>query len=200
MSSDKQIWKPGTMLNPVPVVMVSCGTFGIKSNIITVAWTGTICTKPPMVSISVRKERFSYDLIRNTGKFVINLVSKELVRAADWCGCRSGRNFDKFAEMKLTAKKAETSDCPVISESPVNIECSVVNVLELGSHDLFIAKIDSVDVADYLIDTDTGALKLERANLAVYCHGYYYEMGQELGKFGYSVKKTVKSISKLSKK
>lgn len=200
MSKDKQIWKPGTMLNPVPVVMVSCGDINNKTNIITIAWTGTICTHPAMVSISIRKSRFSYDLIKNSGKFVINLVSEDLISAADWCGVRSGKNYDKFSEMKLTPLKSENSDCPLISESPINIECTVTNIIELGSHDLFLAKVDSVDVESYLIDSETGALNLEKAKLAVYSHGFYYNLGCQLGKFGFSVKKTKNKTSKSSKK
>lgn len=178
------------MLNPVPVVMVSCGDLdsGIK-NIITIAWAGTICTIPPMLSISVRKERYSYPIIMDTGKFVVNLVSQDLAAAADWCGVRSGRQYDKFKEMGLTAQRAQTSSCPVIAESPMNIECSVSQVIELGSHNLILARIDQVDVEDSLIDPSTGALDLAKANLAVYCHGHYYNMGQELGKFGYTVRK-----------
>jgi len=189
---EKQIWKPGAMLNPVPVVMVSCGDFSGQKNIITIAWAGTICTTPPMLSISVRKERFSHGLISQSGKFVVNLVTQDLVRAADWCGVKSGKDFDKFAEMKLTASKAETSDCPVIDESPVNIECTVDRVIELGSHDLFLARIDSVSVSNELIDSQTGALNLNRAHLAAYCHGEYLALGNQIGKFGYSVRKKKK--------
>ncbi len=180
------------MLNPVPVVMVSCGSISQKTNIITIGWTGTICTIPPMLSISVRKSRFSHALIKDSGKFVVNLVSQPLVRAADWCGVKSGRDFDKFAEMGLTAVKAVTSNCPVIDESPVNIECTVSQIIELGSHDLFIANIDSVSVSQDLIDSSTGAMDLKKANLAAYCHGEYMALGSQIGKFGFSVRKKKK--------
>ena len=188
----KQTWKPGTMLNPVPVVMVSCGTFAEKMNIITVAWAGTICSDPPMLSISVRKERFSYQMIKDKGKFVVNLVTTKLVQVADWCGVKSGRDFDKFAVTGLTAVKAESSDCPVIAQSPINIECTVKEVIPLGSHDMFLANIDAIDVADNLIDSSTGALKLYKAGLAIYSHGFYYQTGELIGRFGYSVRKNDK--------
>lgn len=180
------------MLNPVPVVMVSCGDVNARTNIITVAWAGTVCTIPPMLSISVRPHRFSYDMIAQSGKFVVNLVSNNLVRAADWCGVRSGRDYDKFSEMRLTARKAETSSCPVIAESPVNIECTVQQIIKLGSHDMFLSRIDSVSVDDSMIDPATGALDLSKGNLAAYAHGHYYNLGQEIGKFGYSVRKKKK--------
>ena len=192
----KQIWKPGTMLNPVPVVMVSCGTFPDKMNIITVAWAGTICSDPAMLSISVRKERYSHSLIQDTGKFVVNLVTDRLVKVTDWCGVKSGRDVNKFAETGLTPLKANTSDCPIIAQSPVNIECTVTQVIELGSHDMFIAKVDTVDVDDNLIDPKTGALKLYKAGLAVYSHGFYYKTGEMIGRFGYSVRKQTKDNKK----
>ena len=152
MASNKKVWKPGTMLNPVPVVMLSCGKIDGQKNIITVAWAGTICSDPPMVSVSIRKSRFSHEIIKESGKFVINLVSENLVKATDWCGVKSGKDVNKFSEMNLTAEKAETSDLPIIKESPINIECTVTQVLELGSHDMFLAKVDSVSVAEDLID------------------------------------------------
>ncbi len=189
---EKDIWKPGAMLNPVPAVMVSCGDINGKTNIITIAWTGTVCTIPPMLSISVRKHRYSYGIIKESGKFVVNLVPQSLVRQADWCGVRSGRDFDKFQEMKLTATKAQTSNCPVIEECPVNIECTVDRIIELGSHDMFLARIDSVSVDRSLIDSQTGALDLGKAHLAAYCHGEYMALGSQIGKFGFSVKKKKK--------
>ncbi len=188
----KQIWKPCTMLNPVPAVMVSCGVFPLQCNIITVAWAGTVCSHPAMCSISIRKERFSYKIIESTRKFVINLVNRELVGVADWCGVKSGRDFDKFAYCGLTPLKAETSDCPIIAQSPVNIECSVKQIIPLGSHDMFLAEVDSVSVADDLIDKKTGALNMSDAGLVAYSHGKYYGLGQELGRFGFSVKKQQK--------
>ncbi len=186
---DKQVWKPGALLGPVPVVMVSCGDISHKTNIITIAWTGTVCTTPAMLSISVRKERFSHSLISQSGKFVVNLVPQSLAKAADWCGVKSGRDFDKFAETGLTAVKAQKSNCPVIDECPVNIECTVSQVIELGSHDLFIARIDSISVSNQLIDSKTGALDLNKAHLTAFCHGEYLTLGNQIGKFGFSVRK-----------
>ncbi len=185
----KQIWKPGNMLYPVPVVMVSCGRAGEKPNIITAAWAGTVCSEPPMLSVSVRKERYSHDMIRESGEFVVNLVSRELVRACDFCGVRSGRDTDKFAEMGLTAEKTpHLSLAPAIGQSPVSLECRVTEVLELGSHDMFLAKILGVLVEDSLLD-EKGALDLDRAELVAYSHGEYHLLGELLGSFGYSVRK-----------
>lgn len=184
----KQIWKPGNMLYPLPVVMVSCVRKGEKPNIITVAWAGTICTDPAMVSISIRKERYSYDIIKESGEFAINLVTDKLVRAADWCGVRSGSDYDKFKEMKLTAAKADTIDVPLILESPVNIECKLTEIKELGSHDMFIGKVTAVQVEDDYMD-DSGKFNLNKTGLVTYSHGEYFGFGKKLGKFGYSVKK-----------
>ena len=186
--AEKLVWKPCALLNPVPVVMVSCGNMD-TANIITVGWAGTICTIPPMLSISMRKSRYSYELITESRHFVVNLVTQNLVKAADWCGVKSGRDFNKFAHTGLTPIKAGTSDCPMISESPVNIECTVSNVLELGSHDLFVSKVDAVNVSKELVDESTGALHLERANLAAYCHGQYFTLGNQIGTFGFTVRK-----------
>ena len=189
MASNKKVWKPGTMLSPVPVVMLSCGKFDGQKNIITVAWAGTICSDPPMVSVSIRKSRFSHEIIKESGKFVINLVSENLVKATDWCGVKSGKDVNKFSEMNLTAEKAETSDLPIIKESPINIECTVTQVLELGSHDMFLAKVDSVSVAEDLIDEKTGAMDLKKAKLVAYSHGEYFSLGKKLGYYGYTVRK-----------
>ncbi|MBQ3655629.1 MAG: flavin reductase family protein [Bacteroidales bacterium] len=188
MAENKKIWKPGTLLNPVPVVMLSCGDINGKKNIITVAWAGTICSDPPMVSVSIRKSRFSHQIIKESGKFVINLVSEDLVKETDWCGVKSGSDTDKFAQMNLTAEKAETSDLPIIKECPVNIECTVTQILELGSHDMFLAKVDSVSVREDLIDS-SGAMDLKKAKLVAYSHGEYFSLGEKLGSFGYSVRK-----------
>lgn len=184
----KEVWRPGNMLYPVPPVMVSCGREGETPNIITVAWAGTICSDPAMLSISVRKERFSHDIIRNTGEFVVNLTSKKLAYAADWCGVKSGRDLDKFKEMKLTPLKSQKISAPGIEESPVNIECKVKQVVELGTHDMFIAEVVSVSVDDKLLD-DKGRLDLGKAKLVAYSHGEYFMLGEKLGKFGYSVAK-----------
>lgn len=184
----KQFWKPGNMLYPVPAVMVSCARESEKPNILTVAWAGTICTNPPMVSISVRPERYSYDIIKETKEFVVNLTTKELAFATDYCGVKSGRDVDKFKETGLTPSTSNVIKAPGIMESPVNIECKVVYLLELGSHHMFIAKVVSVDVDERYIDT-TGKFNLNAAGLMAYSHGEYFELGRTIGKFGYSVRK-----------
>lgn len=183
----RQTWKGSTLLNPEPPVLVSCGSME-AANLITIGWTGTICTQPSMVSISVRPERYSYQLIKASGEFVINLPTRKLVRAVDWCGVKSGRDYDKFAEMKLTPLPANTVSCPILAESPVNLECQVTQVIPLGSHDLFLAKVTAVDVDEALLD-EKGKLCLERADLIVYSHGEYFSLGKQLGTFGYSVRK-----------
>ena len=192
----KEIWKPGNMLYPIPAVMVSCGRDGEKPNIITVAWAGNICSSPAMLSISVRKERYSYDIIRETGEFVVNLTTKKLTRAADWCGVRSGRDYDKFKEMKLTPQPSNKISAPGIAQSPVNIECKVKQVVELGTHDLFIAEVMCVDVDDSLLD-EKNRLDLGKAQLVAYSHGEYFMLGDKLGKFGYSVAKKNKKKKKV---
>lgn len=186
----KQEWKPGNMLYPVPVVMVSCARGGEKPNIVTVAWTGTICSDPVMVSISVRPERYSYDIIKETGEFVINLTTRELTRATDWCGVKSGCDVDKFEEMKLTAGQANHLQyAPIIAESPVNLECKVTEIQELGSHHMFLAEVVGVQVSERFLD-DTGKFELNSTDLVAYSHGEYFVLGEKLGKFGYSVKKS----------
>lgn len=184
----KQYWRPGNMLYPVPAVMVSCRRPGEKPNIITVAWAGTVCSSPAMVSISVRKERYSYDILKETGEFVINLVTKELTRAADYCGVRSGRDVDKFREMKLTELPSKEIAAPGIAESPVSLECRVKEVIPLGSHDLFLAEVVNVTVEDRYMD-ENGKFHLNRAELVAYSHGEYYQLGEKVGTFGYSVRK-----------
>ena len=184
----KQVWKPGTMVYPLPAVMISCGDMN-KSNILTVAWTGTICTDPAMTYISIRPERYSYEIIKKTGEFVINLTNRELSYATDWCGVKSGKDVDKFKEMKLTKEKANFVSCPLIKESPISIECKVVEIKELGSHHMFIAKVLSVDADEKYFD-ETGKFCLEDADLITYSHGQYYTLGKNLGKFGFSVKKS----------
>ena len=188
----KQRWKPGTVLYPVPAVLVSCGAVPEEYNLLTVAWTGTVCTNPPMCSISVRPERHSYGIIRRTGEFVINLTTRRLARATDWCGVRSGRDCDKFREMGLTPVASEVVAAPLVAESPVNIECRVRQVLPLGSHDLFIAEVVGVQVDEELIDPATGRFCLERADPIVYSHGEYFTLGEALGHFGWSVRKRKK--------
>lgn len=194
-SSDKQSWKPGNMLYPVPAVMVSCKRPEEKANIITVAWAGTICSDPAMLSISVRKERYSHDIIEETGEFVVNLVTSELARACDWCGVKSGRDFDKFKEMKLTKYQSEYMDIPAIKESPVNIYCKVRKIERLGSHDMFIAEVVGVTVDSSYMD-EKGRFDLAATDLITYSHGEYFALGKKLGKFGYSVKKNVKKRKK----
>lgn len=182
-------FKPGTMIYPLPAIMVSCGTSLNDSNIITIAWTGTICSDPPMCYISVRKERFSHDIIAQTGEFVINLTTEALARATDWCGVKSGREVNKFKEMHLTPEAGQMVKAPLIKESPLNIECRVVEVKELGSHDMFIANVVAVNADEQLIDKGTGAFQLNHSRPLAYSHGKYYGLGEKLGFFGYSVKK-----------
>lgn len=184
----RQHWKGGNMLYPVPAVMVSCQKEGEKPNIITVAWAGTVCTNPPMLSISVRPERYSYDIIKETKEFVVNLTTKDLTYATDYCGVRSGRNVDKFKEMNLTPSESKHIKAPGIMESPVNIECKVVAIEELGSHHLFLAKVEGVSVDEKYMD-ETGKFNLNEIGLVAYSHGEYFLLGDKLGKFGYSVRK-----------
>ncbi len=186
---EKQEWKPGNMLYPVPAVMVSCGREGEKPNIVTVAWAGTICSDPVMVSISVRPERYSYDMIKETGEFVINLTTRELTRATDWCGVKSGRDVDKWKELNLTKGKAEElTYAPVILESPVNIECKVTEIKELGSHHMFLAEVAAVQVDESYMKKN-GKFELNSTGLLAYSHGEYRSLGNEIGRFGWSVKK-----------
>lgn len=183
----KQVWKPGTMLNPVPVVMVTSKN-GNEENVFTVAWTGTICSDPAMTYISVRKERHSYDMIKQSGKFCINLISEDLVYETDYCGVRSGAKENKFESMKLETERATQFDCPILTKSPVVLECELTEIKELGSHDMFMAKILSVDVDEKYLD-ENGKFDMQKCNLVAYSHGEYYKLGEKLGKFGYSVKK-----------
>ena len=183
----KQVWKPAVILNPVPVVLVTSSD-GTKDNVFTVAWTGTICSDPAMTYISVRKERFSYDIIKESGEFCINLVPEELAYATDYCGVKSGGKEDKFKSMNLTKEKASVIHAPLIKESPVNIECKVTEIKELGSHDMFLAKVVSVNVDDKYID-EKGKFDLSKCNLITYSHGESFKLGEKIGKFGFSVKK-----------
>lgn len=194
----KAVWKPGTVLYPVPAVMVSCGTVQ-KPNIITVAWCGTLCTSPAMTYISVRPERFSYHLIKDSGEFVINLTTETLARAVDYCGVKSGRDVDKFKECSLTAAKSVMVSAPSVEESPVNIECRVKQVIETGgTHDIFIADVVSVSVDEKYFD-ENGKFHFERTRPICYSHGEYYGLGKAVGSFGYSVKKKRKPNSKNNK-
>ncbi len=186
----KKLWKAGTFEYPIPAVMVSCGDME-KSNIITVAWTGILCTNPAKVYISVRPERYSYNMIKETGEFVINLTNEKLTYATDWCGVKSGRNVDKFKEMKLTKEKANFVKCPMISESPVSIECRVTEIRELGSHHMFIADVLGINADEKYID-EKGAFDISKCNLIAYANGGYYALGDKKGKFGFSVQKKSK--------
>ena len=185
----KQTWKPGNMLYPLPAVMVSTADKAGNSNILTIAWTGTVCTNPPMAYISVRPERYSYHMIRESGEFVINLTTKKLARAADYCGVRSGKDVDKWKECHLTRGTATTLKyAPVIEESPVQIECRVKSIQELGSHHMFLAEVTAVQVDESYMDAK-GKFDLNRTGLIAYSHGEYLDLGKKLGTFGYSVRK-----------
>jgi flavin reductase (DIM6/NTAB) family NADH-FMN oxidoreductase RutF len=182
-------WKPGTMIYPLPVVMVSTGATPEEYNIITIAWTGTICSDPPMCYISVRPGRHSYEILRRTGEFVINLTTRELAFATDWCGVRSGRDYNKFSEMGLTPGRAAKVKAPIIEESPLHIECRVSEIKPLGSHDMFIAEVVNVKADAAFINAETGAFSLEKADPIAYSHGNYFVLGKKIGKFGFSVQK-----------
>ena len=185
---EKTSFRPGNMLYPAPAVLVSCSDGEGHANMLTLAWAGTVCSDPPMLSVSIRKERFSHHMIMKTGEFVVNLTTEELVRAADFSGVRSGKDTDKWKETGLTMGKAFKVNAPVIAESPVNIECRVKKVLELGSHDMFIAEVVAVGVDKRLLD-EKGRLRLEDCGLIAYVHGAYQALGKKLGTFGFSVKK-----------
>lgn len=191
----KQMWKPGTLLNPVPVVMVSSGSSKGVNNIITVAWTGIVCSDPAMLYVSIRPERYSYDVIKSSGNFVLNIPDRSLTYAVDFCGVKSGRDVNKFEHLGLTAQKSNLIDAPSIGECPVNIECKVKDVLTLGSHDMFISEILCVDVEEGLIDK-SGKLHLEKADLICYNHGEYMALAKSLGHFGFSVRKSPKKGKK----
>lgn len=185
---EKELWKPGNMLYPLPVVMVSMTDKAGKHNIITIAWAGTVCTNPPMVSISVRPERYSYNILKETKEFVINLTTKDLAYATDYCGVKSGRDVDKFKEMKLTPLKAHIVNAPLIGESPVCLECKVTQILPLGSHDMFLAEVVAVHADTKYMD-ENKRFCLEKADPIVYSHGSYLVCNEKVGTFGYSVKK-----------
>jgi len=184
----KQSWKPGNMLYPLPAVLVTCRGKDGRDNVLTVAWTGTICSDPAMNYVSVRKERYSHEMIRETGEFVINLTTRQLAKATDFCGVRSGRDVDKFEAMQLTKEEAQVVNVPMIAESPVNIECRVTEVKELGSHDMFLAEVVAVHADEVYMD-ENGRFSLTAAEPIAYSHGTYFTLGEQLGTFGYSVKK-----------
>lgn len=184
----RQNWKPGTMLNPLPAVIVTCAAGG-RTNMLTVAWAGTVCTDPPMCSISVRPSRFSHALIKESMEFTVNLTTADMAHATDWAGVRSGRDCDKWAATGLTPLPGVKTGCPFIAESPLAIECRVRQIISLGSHDMFLADVVNVIADDSLIDPETGAFRLDRAGLITYSHGAYYRLGEQIGRFGFSVKK-----------
>ena len=192
MKYNKQQWKPGTLIYPLPAVLISCGETEEEYNMLTVAWVGTICTNPAMCYISVRPERHSYDIIKRTKSFVINLTNEEMARATDWCGVRSGKDYNKFQEMRLTPQMAQKVKAPIILESPLSIECEVVEIKELGSHHMFIANVVNVQADERYIDPATDEFRLSDAKLIAYSHGHYYKLGEEIGKFGWSVRKNKK--------
>jgi len=183
----KTEFKTGTMIYPLPAVLVSCGNSPENYNIITIAWTGTVCSEPPMCYISVRKNRHSYNIIRDSGEFVINLTNNKLAYATDWCGVNSGKDFNKFKEMKLTPGKCQILSCPLIEESPLSIECKINQIIELGTHDMFLANVVAVNADNQHFDKESGAFQLANAEMITYMHGKYYNLGKKIGKFGYSV-------------
>ena len=185
----KQDWKPGTMIYPLPAVLVSCGSTPEEYNVLTVAWTGTICSEPAMCYISVLPERHSYPILKKNMEFVINLTTKDMAFATDWCGVRSGKDYHKFEEMKLTPGKAKMVSAPIIEESPLCIECRVKEIVSLGSHDMFIAEVLNVKADEKYLDAETGKFDLVASGLMAYVHGGYYELGKKIGKFGWSVEK-----------
>ena len=185
----KQDWKPGTLIYPLPAILVSVGNDESEYNLLTIAWTGTICSDPAMCYISVRPERHSYSILKKNMEFVINLTTEEMAHATDWCGVRSGKDFNKFAEMKLTPKQAHVVKAPYIEESPLCIECRVREILPLGTHDMFIAEVVNVLADEKYIDERTGGFDMKKANLLVYAHGKYYGLGELIGKFGWSVQR-----------
>ena len=185
----KQSWKPGTLIYPLPAVLVSCGASPEEYNLLTIAWTGTVCTNPPMCYISVRKERHSYDIIRRTGEFVINITTQELAKATDWCGVRSGKDNNKWEAMGLTPMANDHVKAPIVAESPLSICCRVRQVVELGSHDMFIADVVGIEADERYIDPETGKFSLDKAHPIVYSHGEYFTLGKLIGHFGWSVRK-----------
>ncbi len=196
----KQDWKPGTMIYPLPTVMVTCGTTPEEYNIITVGWVGTLCTNPPLCYISIRPERHSYDIIKRNMEFVINLTNKELAKSADWCGVRSGKHNNKFEATNLTPGKPSVINTPIIAESPLSLECKVKEIVELGSHHMFIAEVVNVQADNRFFDVSTGQFDMQKANLIAYAHGNYYELTKHIGKFGWSVEKKRPNTSKTRKK
>ena len=180
------------MIYPLPAILVGCGSSDDDYNLITVSWVGTICSDPAMCYISVRPERHSYELLKKNMEFTLNLTTEEMARATDWCGVRSGRDCNKWEEMNLTPVKGQTVDAPYIDEAPLSIECRVKDIMRLGTHDMFIAEVTNVIADEQYLDPVTGALDLKKADLITYCHGHYYTLGEELGHFGWTVRKKKK--------
>ena len=185
-------WKPGTMIYPLPAVLVSCGESPREYNLLTISWTGTVCSEPPMCYISVRPSRHSYEIIKRTGEFVINLTTVKLAYATDWCGVKSGRNVDKWKECKLTPAKASVVKAPIVAEAPINIECKVKEIIPLGTHDMFLSEVVNVMADEQYLDAETGAFSLKKSDPLCYIHGHYFKTGELIGKFGWSVEKKKK--------
>lgn len=185
----KQNWRPGTMIYPLPAILVSCGSSPEEWNVFTASWTGTICSDPAMCYVSIRPERHSYDIVKRNMEFTLNLTTVELAKATDWCGVRSGRDYNKFEEMNITPIKGVKVNAPYIDESPIAIECRVKDIIKLGTHDMFIAEVLNVIADDKYIDPESGAFDMKKADLLVYAHGGYYTMGELIGTFGWTVKK-----------
>lgn len=182
-------WKPGTMIYPLPAALISCGKNPEEYNIITISWLGTICSNPPMCYISIRRERNSYNIIKLNGEYVINLTNEALAYATDWCGVKSGRDFNKFDEMKLTPVISDVINAPYIKEAPLCIECRVKDIIQLGTHDMFISDVLNIRADKQYIDPETDSFDMAKAKLIAYSHGHYYKLGEEIGKFGWTVKK-----------
>ncbi|MEA4984694.1 FMN reductase (NADH) RutF [bioreactor metagenome] len=182
-------WKPGTLIYPLPAALVSCGKTPDEYNVLTISWLGTLCSSPPMCYVSVRRERKSYEIIKANGEFVINLTNEALAFAADWCGVRSGRDYNKFKEMNLTPVMAEKVNAPIIKEAPLCIECRIKEIITLGTHDMFISEVINIQADKQYIDPETQSFDMAKAKLIAYSHGHYYKLGEEIGKFGWTVKK-----------
>jgi flavin reductase (DIM6/NTAB) family NADH-FMN oxidoreductase RutF len=185
----KQNWRPGTMIYPLPAMLVSCGATPDEYNVFTAAWVGTICSDPAMCYVSIRPERFSHDIVKRNMAFTLNLTTEELARATDWCGVRSGRDYDKWKEMHITPVKGVKVAAPYVEESPMSIECRVRDIVHLGTHDMFIAEVMNIIADDKYLDEKTGLLDLKKAKVIAYCHGEYFKLGEAIGKFGWTVKK-----------
>ena len=188
-TDNKEIWRPGNMIYPLPAMMVSCGATPDEYNVFTASWVGTICSDPAMCFVSIRQSRHSYEIVKRNMAFTLNLTNEDLARATDWCGVRSGRDYNKFAEMNLTPMKGIKVDAPYINEAPMSIECHVKQIIHLGTHDMFIADVMNVLADKRFIDPQTGEFDLKKANLIAYSHGEYFKLGEKIGNFGWSVKK-----------